>query len=242
MEIISLESGRSTWLFPVEEFLPLGGTDSVGIIEKVAQRYDFKNFPKNPTREDVDKNGLKFTTGTFEFEGKRAGLGEFALYNDGLVAISNVTERSTAFLEDVMRFVIEEFQFRTPISLIKKINVSILTVEFDRSVAAMFANHEALMSLVGGYLNAPLHTSHPTEVSRLDISLDDSNAAPNARPKLILESRSTVPLARRRYYSNAALHTKDHLELLAKIEEIFIRGSAPTPHPPATGKPKRKAR
>jgi hypothetical protein len=222
MEIVSIESGRATWLFPTEEFVPLGGTDGVAIIQKVVERYEFKNFPQNPTREDVEKNGLRFGTGIFENSGKRAAIGEFALYNDGLVAVSNTTEHSNAFLNDIVEFVINEFQFRPPISPIKKIFVSVLTVEFDNAVSSILANQAALLSLVGSYLNAPQSTSYSVEITRLDLALADATLTSNARPKLILEARQSVPLARRRYYSNAAMHTKDHLELLSRIEETFM--------------------
>lgn len=223
MEVVSFDTGRATWLFPTEEFVPLGGADAMAIIQKVADRYQFRNSPENPNREEVDKNGLKFSTGIFEFQGRRTGIGEFILYNDGIVAVSNTTEHALAFLDDLIEFVIGEFQFRRPISPIKKVYVSVLTVEFESSMANMFANHTALTSLVGTYLNAPQHTSHGVEVTRLDFSLDDSTVASNARPKLIIESRATVPLARRRYFSNAAMHTKAHVELLSQIEGTFMR-------------------
>ncbi len=222
MDVISIETGRATWLLPVEEIVPLGGLDGMAVMRAVAERYEFKSFPQNPVREEIDKNGVKFSTGIFEADGKRTGIGEFTLYNDGLVAVSNTTEHSSAFLEDLFEFVVREFQFRQPISPIKKIYVSIVTVEFGHAVANMLAKQIALLSLIGSYLNAPQKTSHEVAVTRLDFALDDNSAAANARPKLILESRLTVPLTRRRYYSNAAMHTKDHLELLSRIEEQFM--------------------
>lgn len=225
MEIVSFDSGRVTWLFPTEEFVPLGGADGMSITRKIAERYEFRNPPENPTREEIDKHGLKFSAGIFQFEGKRATIGEFVLYNDGIVAVSNTTERSTAFLDDVVEFSIREFQFRRPVSPIKKVFVSIVTVEFDNSVVGLFAKQAAVTSLVADYLNAPLGTSHGVAVTRLDFSLDDSGLPLSARPKLILEARASVPLARNRYYSNAAVQTKDHLELLSKIEEAFISRS-----------------
>jgi hypothetical protein len=225
MEIVSIESGRVTWLFPTEEIVPLGGLDVMAVIKGIGERYEFKNFPQNPAREEIDKNGLKFSTGIFASDGKRAGIGEFALYSDGIVAISNATEHSNAFLDDLFDYVVREFQFRRPISTIKKIYVSTVTVEFESAIANMLANQAALLSLISGYLNAPQNTSHGVEVTRLDFALDDAALPTNARPKLILEARQTVPLTRRRYYSNAAMHTKDHLELLSRIEETFMRPS-----------------
>ncbi|WP_316169059.1 MULTISPECIES: hypothetical protein [unclassified Bradyrhizobium] len=226
MELISLDTGRSTWLFPTEEFLPLEVPDGMSLIQSVAVRYDFKIFPEKPSREDIDKNGLKFGLGSFDFEGVKVGVTDFVAYNDGIVAVSNTTERATAFLEDATRFLISELKFRRPVSTIKKVNVSTLTVELSESVNTLFAQQAKLFSLVGEYLNAPLGSRHPTEVSRLDISLDDSTTgAQSVRPRLILEARNTVPLSRRRYYSNAAMHTKAHLELLGKIEDAFMHPS-----------------
>lgn len=222
MKIVSLDTGRATWLFPTEEFIPLGGADGIKIVQTVAERYEFKNYLQNPTREEVDKNGLKFSGGVFEFEGIRSAIGEFALFNDGIVASSNTTEHSDAFLRDVTEFVIEEFDFRHPISPIKKVFTSILTLEFENAVAALLAKQEALLSLVGNYLNAPLNTDHKVAVTRLDLSLDDPAISTNSRPKLVLESRFSVPLSRRRYYSNAAIHTRDHLALLTEIEQRFM--------------------
>jgi hypothetical protein len=227
MEVVSYDTGRVTWLFPTEEFVPLGGADGILIIQKIAERYRFKNFPDNPNREEVDKNGLKFSVGMFESEANAGTIGEFILYNDGIVAVSNTTERSAAFLDDIVDFVIREFKFRRPISPIKKISVSIMTVEFEKSVADMLANQAALTSLIGSYLNAPQGTSHDVVVTRIEFSLDDPAAGSNvnARPKLILESRALVPLARHRYYSNAALQTLDHVDLLSKIEKMFMNFS-----------------
>jgi hypothetical protein len=225
MEVVSIDSGRSTWLFPTEEFVPLGGGDGSAIIQKVSERYQFKSQPENPTREDIDKNGLKFSTGMFEVAEKRAGIGEFAIYNDGLVAVANTTEHSNAFLEDITKFVIDEFQFRPPISPIKKVFVSILTVEFESAIANMLADQSALLSLIGGYLNEPQSTSHGVEITRLDFALNDTAIVSAARPRLILEARQTVPLARRRYFSNAAMHTSSHLKLLGEIETMFLRRS-----------------
>jgi hypothetical protein len=225
MEVISFDTGRVTWLFPTEEFVPLGGADGMLIISKIAERYEFRNFPSNPTREEIDKSGLKFSGGYFKFEDKKTPISQFDLYNDGIVAVSTTTEQASAFLDDIVEFAIAKFDFRRPISPIKKINVSVVTVEFDSAVTSLLASQNALKNLVAGYLNAPLGTSYPAAVTRLDFLLDDGSASLNARPKLILESRATVPLARRRYVSNAALCTKDHLELLGKIEQTFMSPS-----------------
>ena len=164
--------------------LYLGGTDAAAVMNKVAERYQFKNFPQNATREEIDKHGLKFSNGTFEFQGRRTGISDLILYNDGIVATSNTTEHSSAVLDDLMEFVIRDFQFRQPISPIKKVYVSTVTVEFRNSMTNMLAHHAALLDLVGNYLNAPQRTSHNVQLTRIDFTLDDPAAALNARPRL----------------------------------------------------------
>jgi hypothetical protein len=167
MKIISIDSGRTTWLFPAEEFMPIPGGDGKAIIQKITDRYSFSHPPLNPTREEIDKNGLKFMSGQFPFEGEKANIGEFAVYNDGLVAVANTTESGTAFLEELFTYLIKEFQFRQPVSPIKKVNVSTVIVEFDEALNSMLADQEAIMDIVAVHLNAPLNTSDKVELSRL---------------------------------------------------------------------------
>jgi hypothetical protein len=222
MKLISIESGRTTWLFPVEEFTPAVGVDGKSAIQTIASRYNFAHVPQNPTREEIDKNGLKFASGDFLFEGETVSIGEFIAFNDGLVSIAITTERATAFLEDLVEFLKNEFQFREPISPIKKINASTVIVEFDESVNSMLADQQAIMDIVAGHLNAPEKTSAPVELTRLEFSLDKSpSEKPGALPRLTLESRANVPLSQKRYYSAASVPTKQHLNMLQQIEAVF---------------------
>jgi hypothetical protein len=222
MKIISIDNGRTTWLLPAEEFMPLGGGDGKAVIKDVAERYSFSHAPVNPTREEIEKSGLKFSAGQMHFEGENVTIGEFTAYNDGIVANSVTTERATAFLEDIFGYLIDRFGFREPVSPIKKINVSTVIVEFDETVSAMLAKQKAITDIVAAHLNEPQGTSDKVELYRLDFVLDNSPLEkPTNLPRLILEARATVPISQRRYYSNAAVHTKSHLKMLEEIEAVF---------------------
>jgi hypothetical protein len=128
MNIINYETGRVTWLFPIEEFGRLGGTLAQPLVTAIAERYRFEQLPKSLLPADINKEGIKFVFGQFEFEGRLTHIGEFTIYNDGVAAVSNMTERSEAFLVDVVDWLQNKFEFRPIISPIKKINLSTLIV------------------------------------------------------------------------------------------------------------------
>jgi hypothetical protein len=227
VKVISYDTGRVTWLFPTEEFLPLGSGDGRAIIEQVAEKYEFSHPPQNPSREEVEKNGLKFGGGRFVFDGKLFVINEFVAYNDGIVAVAPATEPATAFLEDIVEFLKEAFQFRSPITPIKKVSVSNVIIEFDGPINSMLAEHEAFTNLISGYLNANEGTSFPAKLSRLDFTQDrGASEKPVSLPKWTLEARANVPISQNRYFSSAAIPTKQHLQMIQEIEAIFLKRTA----------------
>lgn len=224
MKIISYDSGRVTWLFPTEEFLPLGSGDGRAIIEQVTAKYEFSHPPKNPTREEVDKNGLRFGSGRFAFEGTSFHINEFIAYNDGIVAVSAATEPAMAFLEDLVQFLKDAFSFRAPITPIKKINVSNIIVEFDDSINSMLAEHELISHVISGNLNSNEGTTFPARLSRVDFTLDKGpNEKPGSLPKWTLEARANVPISQNRYFSSAAVSTRQHLKMIEEVEQIAVK-------------------
>jgi hypothetical protein len=214
-----LDSGRTTWLFPVEEILPLGGSDGSALIERVANRYQFANFPEKIVAEEVAKNGIKFTLGKFESEGHTVNVGEFAIFEDGIVAISNTTERSEAFLRDVYTFLRTEAGFREITSKVKKINLSVVVVELNESLSVLMEGRGSIMNTVGHHLNAIENTQDNIEVGRIDFVLN-RKADPKSQnlPRLTIERRSGSAFEQRRFYSSAPLTTQEHLVVLEQID------------------------
>ena len=217
MEIVSLDSGRTTWLFPVEEILPLGGGDGPALVAAVAERYKFSHPPANPTKEEVDKNGLKFVGGQFAIGVARAPIIEFTVFNDGIVAVSLSTEQSEAFLQDVYEFLLSNFNFRKISSEVRKANLSTVVIEFKTSLNGLINGHEA--DLIARHLNKVDGTNYPIELSRVDFALNkDPEFRPPHIPRLTIEKRANTPFSQHRYYSAAPIHTREHLEILQQIE------------------------
>jgi hypothetical protein len=227
MNIVSLESGRTTWLFPVEEILPLGGADGPKIIAAISSKYGFTHPPANPTREDVDKNGLKFAGGQMVHKGKIVNVAEFVVFNDGIVAVSASTENAEAFLQEIYTLLVSEFAFREITSDVKKVHLSTVVVDFDTSLNDFVQGHSAEIDLIGKHLNSIDNTDFPVEVARIDFVLNkDPEFRPPNIPRLTIEKRAHTQFSQHRYFSVAPIHTAKHLEILERIERGLLKGKS----------------
>jgi hypothetical protein len=224
MNIISLESGKSTWLLPVEEILPLGGADGPKITAAITSRYEFRHPPANPTREDIDKNGLKFAGGQMVCDGRAVNIIEFTVFNDGIVAVSASTENAEAFLNDIYSFLVSEFGFRMITSNVKKIMLSTVVVEFMTSLTGLVRGHKVEKDVIAEHLNAVDGTDFPLELARVDFVLNaDPESRPPTVPRLLIEKRANTQFSQHRYFSSAPVHTTNHLMILEKIERSLLR-------------------
>jgi hypothetical protein len=225
MNIVSLESGRATWLLPVEEILPLVGADGPKIVAAITSRYQFKHPPANPTREDIEKNGLKFAGGQMVHDERLLNIVEFTVFNDGLVSVSNSTENAEAFLEDIYTFLVSEFAFRKITSHVKKIDLSTVVVDFRTSLNEIIRGYKAETDLIARHLNSIDDTAFPLELARVDFVLNkDPEFRPPNVPRLTIEKRAHTQFSQHRYYSTAPVQTAKHLEILEKIERGLLKG------------------
>jgi hypothetical protein len=227
MNLVSLESGRTTWLFPVEEIIPLGGADGPKIIAAISSRYKFTHPPTNPARDEIDKNGLKFAGGQMLHEGKIANIAEFVVFNDGIVAISSATDLAELFLQDIFGFLISEFEFREISSDVRKVHISTVVVEFSTSLNHFVHGHTAETAVIEKHLNSIDNTEFPVEVMRLDFALNkDPEFRPPNIPRLTIEKRAHTQFSQHRYFSSAPIDTTKHLEILERIDRGLRKGKA----------------
>jgi hypothetical protein len=223
MNIVSFESGRSTWLFPVEEILPLGGSDGQIIMAAISSKYRFTHPPANPTKEDIEKNGLKFAGGQMVYDGNPVTIVEFIVFSDGIVAASSSTEYAEAYLQDVYTFLVSEFGFRAITSDVKKVLQSTVVVDFQTSLTNLIKGHKEEKDLVRRHLNAVDDTNFPLELSRVDFALNkDPEFRPPNIPRLMIEKRANTQFSQHRYFSSAPIHTTKHLEILEKFDRGLL--------------------
>jgi hypothetical protein len=224
LNIVSFDSARVTWLFPLEEFAPAAGSDGRSVLAAIAARYGFAQLPTITTRDDMAKKGLPFGLGQFDIDGARVSISDFLVYNDGIVAIAEKTEWADKFLEDVVEWVKREFGFREPSSGIRKLYASTLIVEFERPLSRLISGYELISELVSSRSITITPDRKPLQFSRLDFEVDKTTLdGQTALPKFILERRGGVSFSQERYYSAAPMHTAHHLEVLTEIEKLAAR-------------------
>jgi hypothetical protein len=224
VRLIAVETGRATWLFPLEEITPLEPLDRGELTAALVDRYSFGVFPApNTSVEESNKNGAKFQNGFFTFEGKRANITELAVFNDGIVVNANSTEAASAFIEDLINYVRSNFRFRDFTSKVRKVLVSQLVVEFDTRLAALIPLFEKISGLINRETGQLYGTPVFMDFGRIDFLFDKQKAGiDHAAPRFLIERRAGVPFSQERYYCSASMRTDSHLNILAEIEKMLL--------------------
>jgi hypothetical protein len=224
VRLIAIDTGRATWLFPLEEISPLEPLDRGQLTAALVDRYGFAAFPApNTPAEEINKNGAKFQNGFFTFGGRRANITELAIFTDGIVVNSNSTEAALAFIEDLTNYVRSNYGFRDFTSKVRKILVSQLIVEFDTRLVALIPLFEKISALINKETGQLYETPVAMDFGRIDFLFDKEKAGINyAAPRFLIERRAGVPFAQERYYCSASMHTDSHLRILAEIEKMLL--------------------
>jgi hypothetical protein len=233
MKIVSFDSARVTWLFPLEEFLPAAGLNSVSVIDEIATRYGFTIVPKITTREDMSKNGLHFGMGRSEHNTLPFLVTDFIIYNDGLVAVAEKTGLAEAFLDELFLWTKNDFGFREITSGIRKLYASTIIVDFESPISALISGYERIAKIVTANTTSIMIETPLLQFSRIDFEADKRELKDGqvALPKFILERRAGVGFSQERFFSVAPMHTNNHLNVLSEIERMATALSAGSERP-----------
>ncbi len=184
MKIISYNNARVTWLFPLEEVLPIKRKENSDLYELVAQRYSFKNRPSiNITPEEMAKNGLRFSEGIFKYDDEYYGIIDIHVYNDGVIVSSPTTEISSAILADLMTWLREEHDFRDFVSPVRELSLSEVIVEFDYPLAGLLSASLAIAQAVTSIVGPMMETPASMDFARLEFAFDLTNPQVKALPR-----------------------------------------------------------
>jgi len=222
VRLIAVDTGRATWLFPLEEIVPREPLDRGQLTAALVDRYGFAIFPpSNIPPEEINKNGAKFQNGFLMFEGKKSGITELAIFNDGVVVNSHSTEAASAFIEDLVSYVRSNFGFRDFTSKVRRIIVSQLIVEFDTRLAALVPAFEKIGALINKDMGELYDASVFLDFGRIDLVMDKGTADINyVAPKFLIERRANISFSQERYFCSATMHTNSHLRILEEIEKM----------------------
>ena len=215
MKLLSVEQARAAWLFPLMDMNPLGKY-LLPITIALSTRYKFANNP-NVVEALKKKEGLIFGNGVFAHPKLGELTLDIAIYNDAVFADTRAdTEASDAFMEDLLMWLANEYGLKYPenprrqhisrVFVQSKKRLNSLNPRLEKFARALSARSEGFGSVayeLGG------------------VNFTAQQAGPLVPHVFRFERAENIPYSENRYFSYAALPTKEHLALLDELEEIL---------------------
>lgn len=218
MKIVSYSNSRSVALFPVEEFVPLGGTSERLLLERIADRYQFMRVPDlRVSREEMERTGLRFDHGEMQTESDITVINQLVIYRDGVVVAARTTDEAEAAFDDMHSWLVSDFGFR-PVAP-TKLYLSEIVVDFERPLSKLFRGYSKLMELVNRHMDADSRSATASALESIAIKF--WNADGSDPPKFVIDKRTGTSAAAERYYCSAPLRTAHHVEVLEGIEALL---------------------
>lgn len=208
MDITAVLLARVTAFVSIDELNPVGRVSLVDLVKGLVERYKFAKYPKTFDEWTPDK-GTEFVYGRFDqFE-----LSKLTIYERGVsIDTRSSTDDSERVLEDLMTW-------SGSVGLVPRRHrrwyTSGLVVESNVALDAM---HPALRTLAEK-ISAAAETqlSARFETTSISIGMDPWNARYPLIPFRI-ERREGVPFSENKYWAQAPLPTRTHIELLKDFE------------------------
>ena len=214
MNLVAYEEGRSLQLISPDEIRPVrGGPFVVDVVAAISTRYRFTTSPQN-FAPNVPR---KFENGVIVVNSSSIPIRSFEVYLDGFLASTLTTEESDVVLDDFFEWVIAEFGFRRPSTIVPRQYVSRIIFDFDQ----MFDSFAKAFSV----LNQTAAEAFGIDSSQLCLTeLHVGSFPPTQYPyktSWTLVKRAVEPMVTNRYMSLAPLSTGDHVRFIERIEQVI---------------------
>lgn len=220
MKLLYVTLARAIWLFDMRLLNPKG-LSLHEVFQKIAERYRFAKFPKDPLDFNEQK-ALAFEQGVFTNSRQESIAVSFAVWNNGVTAeTSSTTRDATEFLREFFEWINREYGFWIPSGKgLNKGYLSQIDVECDRPLISVNPRLELLSKMLTNRYS-PLD-GKPREfvVGGLQFWTEDVGQllAPAA---FRFERKWGFPAGANQFFSQAPLETQDHMELLNELENIL---------------------
>jgi len=192
------------------------GKSLYNAISLLSDLYKFKSIPSLTEKTDYTK-GVKFEDG--EFANKKGDIIFLTLvvHNDGIIVDTrSSTSDADDFLDEILTKMSEKFNLPHYKQLaVKKAYVSKLYITTE----ILLELFNPKLKEISEYLTDNL--SHPFELGCLGFWPDQTVRL--SIPPFIFERATNFTFSEKRYFSSAPLQTDKHLEMLNKLEKIFLK-------------------
>ncbi|MBI3939357.1 MAG: hypothetical protein HY315_00845 [Acidobacteria bacterium] len=228
MKILSTVLGRTVLLKPTHEIAPIGGVHLQTIFDRIKQRYEFGNTPNvadltlNP--EVLQKDGYKFSVGKIMKSGRDYPIQDLVVLNDGIVCSADHTDMSEFLLDDLLGFLTDQFSFRKAWRDARKLFLSQVWVQFEKSPDGLLSKMEGLSRVIGDAQLATYGIESPSgvQLDSIGFDFDKTQVSPlfGNLAAFKIERKLRAPFSENVLFSIAPLRTTDHISVLEQIERI----------------------
>lgn len=203
---------------------PMGNYYMPDVVKALRERYGFVVTPTTLQEFDAQK-GITFQHGRFAVKhekGKREEIviDKFQVFSDGVLAESKVTtEDIDLFVDDIIKFGVDEFGLKVLDDPIKRAYLSSFEIECHDLELPPFPLGQKIEEYLRGYGQDP----QPFETRSITVYYDTSITLKPTPFAFIFARREGIPNSANIYFSSAPLTTIDHHALLGEVEKYFLK-------------------
>ena len=223
MQLLSVITARSIWLFPVIDLNPQGKAIESDLIEWLKTTYRFQKYPSSPLDFDAATKTLTFVGGKFksgyEDNGKERYISvDLSIYTDGLVANTKSSTRDgDKFLDEAISSAVNELHLVSPKNIRRKLYYSEMDVRLDRPMSLLNPKLEKLAATISSLRE----DTNPITFEFSGVTFLPDLTAQASISSFGIERKINTPWSENRYYTRAPLQTDDHLRVLEEFEGIL---------------------
>lgn len=222
MELISVATARSIWLFDLNDLNPGGRMIFPDLFGWLKEVYAFQTYPSSISDQgDGQENGKGyiFKSGRF-VSGETDVMVNLSIYNDGVIAESWAsTEISDLFVEQALYNVATHFDLSVPSTLIrKKLYISEVIVRMDNPFAQMDRGLSKFKQTLDRLFAR--HKLPPFELGGMSFMTDTVDSSYKA-PGFAIERKMGTSFEDNRFWSKSPFTTTDHLNALSEFENTL---------------------
>lgn len=151
------------------------------------------------------------------WEGRQ--IDDLSIYSDGVIAAAPAgTDITSGIVDDLFRFVEQEYDFEMTSPQELRHYESALVVELPENIASRFTALYSLSQDLSEFQRSYGLGDHNFEFARIGSFVDPTRRTGRVPLGFNLERREGEPYSDNRWYCSAPLKTEDHLTALANFE------------------------
>lgn len=214
MKLLAIEMSRVTFLYRTSR--TTGQLYLPHICEQLAERYQFTTAPHS--FEELGGNKAEFKHGLFE----GSAVGALEVYNDGIIVESQSdTDFIDNFIADLNSWLEKDHSLSViDTHTVNKIYESVLLVETEQDIFRPFNVYSDVLPMIENALQDASKLTVQYENFGLALAADHTQI-PGLKPMPFrFEKKEGIEFSRQMYHTTAPLKTKQHLEILERLEQM----------------------